>query len=170
MKHNFMAFFSVALMMLSMNTFSNECAGEMVVPSLTCMNLRGVGADVRLYMMEFQTCENGKIKELDRTTTGMHVLSQRKIDDIHTINSEEMEIIFADKRAYIDAENRADYLTFLMPKEVKMLDGDTVVEMKITDKLEPDYEGASSTHFKGTFKVTKANGKVSTGKLGCFVS
>lgn len=170
MKKTLLTSVSMAIfLILSANAFGKECAGELVVPSMNCINLRG-GTDVRLYIMEFQTCENGSITALDRSVLGMNVTSQSSVDDIHTINAENIEIAYAPKRVLIDPKERVDFLSFIMPKEVKMIDGETLIEMSVSDKLEADYEGASSTHFKGTFKVTKPNGKIVTGKLGCFVN
>lgn len=158
--------------LLSANSYANDCSGDIAVPSLTCMNPVG-GADVRLYMMEFQTCKAGKITELDRSITGLYVVSETKLEDIHSIDADNMDIVYSEKRSAIDAKYRVDDLTFLMPKSVKMNDGDKTIEMNITDKTELDYNGAGpdQNHFIGSFKIVKADGKVyKKGKLICFVT
>ncbi len=169
MKTSFMAL----MMMLSFNALadlSKDCAGEMVVPSLSCLNPMP-GADVRLYIMEFQTCKNEKITEFDRSVSGLNVLSQRSVDDIHSITSENIEVTYAEKRTLIDANERVDNLSFQMPTEAKLIDGEQTILMKITDKTQPDYEGATSRHFTGSFKVVDSAGKIiKNGKLACFVS
>lgn len=169
MKTTFMAL----MMMFSFSALADlnkECSGEIVVPSLSCINPMP-GADVRLYIMEFQTCQDEKITELDRSISGMNVVSRRSVDDIHSITAENIEVTFAEERVLIDAHDRVDNLSFQMPTDVKMTDGDQTIQMKITTKKAPDYEGASSRHFTGSFKVVDSAGKVTkNGKLACFVT
>lgn len=169
MKTTFMAL----MMMFSFNALADlnkECSGEIVVPSLSCINPMP-GADVRLYIMEFQTCQDEKITELERSLTGLNVVSKRSVDDIHSITADNIEITYAEKRTLIDAQDRVDNLSFQMPTDVKMIDGDQTIVMKITNKTAPDYEGATSRHFTGSFKVVDASGKITkNGKLACFVT
>jgi hypothetical protein len=92
---------------------------------------------------------------------------------MHSIEAENMDIVFSEKRSMIDAKYRVDDLSFLMPKLVKMYDGDKTIEMSSTDKTELDYQGAGAdqNHFIGSFKILKADGRVyRKGKLICFVS
>lgn len=171
-----LSLFSAFLMMASLNSFAStiakpghECRDEYTNPNLTCMNPNG-GADVRLYITEYQTCKDGNIVELDKTILGMNVVSQRTVDDIHTINPEDITVEYSEHRTLIDAKNRVDDLSFLMPKTATIVDGNNIIEMVITDKTEPDYDGSQSSHYKGSFKLTKANGKIAKGKLVCFVN
>lgn len=165
-----LALLSAVLMIASFNSFAKtECRDEYTNPSLTCMNPDG-GADVRLHITEFQTCKDGNIAELDRSILGLNVVSQRSVDDIHTINEENISIEYSAERTLIDAENRVDSLSFLMPKTATIVDGNNVIEMIITNKTAPDYDGSQNSHYKGSFKLTKANGKIVKGKLVCFVN
>jgi hypothetical protein len=165
---------SAVLMIFSSSILARECSGDIVVPSLTCLNPMAVaGADVRFHMMEFQTCKGGKITELDRSSAGLYIVSETKLDDMHSIETENMDITYSDKRTLIDAKYRVDYLSFLMPTEIKMYDGDKTIEMTITNSTEPDFKGAGEdqNHFKGSFKIRKADGRIyRKGKLICFVS
>lgn len=169
---------STLALVFSANSFAQtfapknrECAYEIAVPSFNCFNPRG--ADVRLYIMEFQTCKDNSITQLDRSITGMNILSQYKLEDLHSISSDDIVINYSDKRILIDADNRVDNLSFLLPTDVTMKDGDNTIEMKITNKTEPDFQGAASdqVHFKGTFQILKADGQIAKkGKLNCFVT
>ncbi|MBC7426999.1 MAG: hypothetical protein H7336_00215 [Bacteriovorax sp.] len=57
-----------------------------------------------------------------------------------------------------------------MPKTAIIIDGDNIIEVNITEKTEPDYEGSLDSHYVGAFKLTKAVGKVIKGKLICSVN
>lgn len=50
-----------------------------------------------------------------------------------------------------------------------MMDGSSVIEMKVTDVVEPDYEGSDQFHFVGSFKMTNKEHLSQEGKLICFV-
>lgn len=175
MKHSLLAILficSTSLFAETLATKGHECSGEMAVPSFNCLNPVG-GADVRLYIMEFQTCKNNNIEELDRTVTGMNIVSDKSVDDIHSIGSEDITINYSSNRVLIDAKNRVDNLSFVMPTDAIIKDGTTTIEMKISNQTELDFKGAASdqVHFKGTFKIIKADGNVSKkGKLQCFVN
>ncbi|MBC7715101.1 MAG: hypothetical protein H7177_17275 [Rhizobacter sp.] len=175
MKKSFLAL-SALMLLASANSFAttystpgHECRDEIATPGLTCINPVG-GADVRLYIIEFQTCKDGNISELDRSILGMNVVSQKRVDDIHTIDADNISIQYAEKRILIDAKNRVDDLSFLMPKTATIVDGDQTIEMSVSDKTEPDYEGSLDSHYVGAFKLSKANGKVVKGKLICSVN
>lgn len=156
----------LTLMTFTNGLYAQECSDEQVVASLICTTTNA--PDIRFYLNEFQTCQNGKITDLERSMMGMNVLSQTSVDDIHTIDAESISIEFADKRVLIDAESRVDYLSFLMPTSITMLDGDSTIEMKVTSILEPDYEGSDRFHFAGSYKL-KTKKHLTEGKLFCFV-
>lgn len=145
------------MMIYSTMAFSQtpECSGEIVVPSLVCTTLND--PDIRLYMLEFQTCQNEKIVQLDRHILGMTVFSP---NEIHTIMEEDITIAYAEKRSLIDPENRVDNLSFLLPRDVKIIDGETTIEMKVNYDKE----------FKASFKMTGSNGEVLEGPLDCSVN
>ncbi len=154
-----MKFLMVVILLSAFNLQAQECDGEVVVPSLTCLNPMG-GADVRLYIMEFQTCQNGKIIELDRNIIGMN--------DGNAVYGSDIQITYSESRQKIDAANRVDHLSFLMPKEVKMIDGNQSIEMMISTKTAVD--GSGSLHYLGSFKTFKTDGTLDKkGKLICSV-
>lgn len=165
MKNFYAILFSI---ILASHVQAQECSGDQAVASFICTTTTQ-NPDIRLYISEFQTCENEKITKLDRSVLGMSVISQSSLDDIHTIGAENISINYVDKRILIDAGNRADYLSFLMPTDVTMIDGKTIIEMKVTDVMEPDYEGSDQFHFKGTFKMLTKGSLPQEGKLFCFV-
>ncbi|MEA9355642.1 hypothetical protein SHI21_05505 [Bacteriovorax sp. PP10] len=146
---------------------TQECLGDTVVASFICTT--PFAPDIRFYMNEFQTCENGQIIELNRSMSGMNVVSNEDIDEIHTIDAENISVTYAEKRTLIDPVNRVDYLSFLMPTSMVMMDGDSVIEMKVTDVIEPDYEGSDQTHFIGSYKMMNKDHPSEEGKLICFV-
>lgn len=146
---------------------TQECSGDLVAASLICTT--PFAPDIRFYMNEFQTCENGNIVELNRSMSGMNVVSNESIDDIHSIDAENISITYAEKRTLIDPLTRSDYLSFLMPTNIAMVDGDSTIEMKVTDVKEPDYEGSDQFHYAGSFKMTKKDHLSIEGKLICFV-
>lgn len=156
-------FASLALLGLSAAA-APECSGEMMVPNYSCINPKA-GSDIRLYIMEFQTCKNGKIVELDRRVDMMNFsLTGDAIDGT------DLEIQYQDKRSYYDRARRVDDLTFLMPVSAQATFGTKRVEMTITNKLRPMYEGDQSYHLPGSFKIISAAGKVvESGKLSCFL-
>ena len=146
------------------STPGNECTGIIAAPVMNCMNPVS-GTDVRLILTEFQDCKDDSITNLDRRFTGVHVLSRRSVDDIHTIDADQMIVSYHPERLLIDYNNRADKLSFHLPKSVVMNDGDYKIEMDITLKMK-DFET-----FKGSFKVTNTtSGKVKSGNLICFVT
>lgn len=150
-------------------SFANtqECSGDAVVASLICTT--PFAPDIRFYMTEFQTCENGSIVELNRSMSGMNVISNGNVDDIHSIDAEKISMTYAEKRILIDPLIRSDYLSFLMPTNIAMVDGDSTIEMKVTDVREPDYEGSDQFHFVGFYKLIKKDHVPLEGKLICFV-
>lgn len=151
----------IVLAVLLLGTFSiqaRECEGQMIVPSFSCLNPMS-GADVRLYIMEYQTCANGKIVELDRTVMGMN--------EGEAITEANISIVFTAARTKIDAERRVDNLTFLMPKEVTMVMEGAVIDISVSETSKIDSNG--NFYFPGTFSVKKSNGKVKNGKLICSV-
>ena len=137
---------------------ARECEGRMIVPSFSCLNPMN-GADVRLYIMEYQTCEKGKIVELGRSVTGMN--------DGEAITESTISIEYASTRTKIDAERRVDNLTFLMPKVATMVMEGAVIDISVSEKSKIDSNG--NFFFPGTFVVKKADGKEKKGKLICSV-
>lgn len=160
-------FAALVLLVIAGHVQAQECSDEQVVAALICTT--PMAPDIRFHLSEFQTCDNGKIVGLERSMLGMHVLSQTSLEDIHTIGAESISVQYAAKRVLIDAESRVDYLSFLMPTEVTMIDGDSIIEMKVTDIKEPDYEGSDQFHFAGSFKMKTKGVYSDEGKLFCFV-
>jgi len=156
-------FASLALLSLSAMA-APECQGEMMVPSYNCINPQA-GQDLRLYIMEFQTCVNGKIVELDRTVSVMNFSNTG--DDLEATD---VQIEYQAKRSYHDRARRVDDLTFLKPISAVATFGDKTAHLTMTNKLQPMFAGDQSFHMPGSFKIVNAAGvTIKSGKLSCFI-
>lgn len=154
-----------SLALISLSAFSaSECQGIMVVPSYTCINPDS-GVDLRLSVMEFQTCENGKIVDLDRTESVINFSNNE-----NQMDGENLEIVYQDSRSYYDRANRVDDLTFIKPVSVKATFGTKTITMALSNRLKPIFEGSPDLHIPGTFKILNKSGKVEkNGKLTCAI-
>lgn len=144
-----------------------ECSGEIAVPLYHCINLAGA-PDVRLYVQEFQTCENGKITENERSVSAYYFLDPSPDAEPE---SEEVvtDIKFASSRTTIP--DRGDDLTFVMPVSATIKAQGSVFKFKMTTVEADNYKNApdDQRHYLGTFEQRDAKGKVTTGKLACFI-
>lgn len=149
--------------MLSLNVMAAaECQGEMVVPMYSCINPAG-GMDVRLYIMEFQTCSKGKIVELDRTVSVMNF--ENAGDEVE---GADVQIQFQAERSYHDRARRVDDVTFQKPVSARASFGEQKIEMTFSNRLEPMFAGDLQHHMPGTFRILSRTGKViRSGKLSC---
>ena len=145
-----------------------ECSGELATPLYHCLNLAGA-TDVRLYVQEFQTCENGKITEFSRTVNAFYF-----VDSSPDAEPESEEVVtdikFAANRT--TAPDRGDDLTFTAPTSATIRAKDSIFKFKMTTKLADNYNQApeDQRHYVGTFEQLNTNGKViTTGQLACFV-
>lgn len=163
-------FASIHIMAQSIPDKSHECSGELVVPSITCINPNG-GNDVRLYMEEFQTCQDGNITNFDRSILGMNnTIYEDSSSEVRTIFSENIDIDYSENRILIDEKDRTDNLSFILPTKAILHDEGTEIEMIITDQMAPDYEDADTFHFIGKFTKTQKDGKISRGELNCSIN
>lgn len=154
---------TASIILLSFNVFAAECQGPVVVPSYNCITPDGK-TDLRFSVMEFQTCEDGKITELDR------YVSLMKFDgsQIIMVPEEEIQVKFEAERRYYDRAHRVDDLTFIHPTSVTAEYQGLRIELDLPNKLVPIYRGSLERHMPGTFKLSKA-GRSVTGKLSCSI-
>lgn len=145
------------------------CSGEIAVPSLTCINPDGADEgqerhDVRLYVMEFQDCKDGNITALTKNISG-YVFSEEGSDA-------KTSTVFSGQRIHFD--DRADDLTFELPKSAVIQTAQSKFVLDITSEVVPSYEGADVANdysFLGSFKKVNAQGKtLSEGRLLCSVT
>jgi hypothetical protein len=168
--NTYKALFLTISILASINAYSqSECSGEVMAPHLECFN-REAGPQIHLSIDEFQTCQDDKIIALRRSLIGMHVISSSDKKEIHSIDKENIEIAYSDKRILIDQENRGDNMSFILPTKAILHDDKTIIEMNITSIVAPDYQRADTTHFVGSFKVTNDDGTNEEGELFCYVA
>jgi hypothetical protein len=140
-----------------------------MIPELICQNTEG-GNDVRLYVDEFQTCKDGTITQLMRSPLGFRGFQMVSNEAPRSIQEENMEITYSNKRILIDEDNRGDNMSFILPTKVVMHDEKETIEMSITDQVVPMYRGSSETKFLGSFKILKADSSSVIGDLACYVT
>lgn len=153
MKH----FIFSAILLLSLPAFAkSECQDFIAVPSYQCLNIQG-DYDLRFSIMEFQTCEQGKITKLDRLVTLIKV----KGSDVLSIPEEAIDVEYESERRYYDRSNRVDDLTFIYPKSATASHEGKTYRLALSNKKMP---------LSGKFEVLNSQGKiVKTGKLSCDV-
>jgi hypothetical protein len=138
---------------------------EMVVPSLTCLNPDG-GNDVRLYIMEFQSCNKGEIKKIEKTVSGFAFSEPQD-----TYQANKVDVVYGSR---IVMDDRVDNLTFELPSSALITTKYGKYELTITNTLVPTYEGAEQygdMSFGGSFKQLSLSGElVAEGRLLCNVS
>lgn len=158
-----------ALAFAGVRALAADCQGEMVTPIYMCTHTEA-GTDIRLYVQEYQTCENGKITRLDRDYNGLYNHAEGTAADSAMINQDQVQITFAPQRTRVP--DRADDLTMDYPTAATLTVPDGRVEMQMTTTIAPDYEGATTDeeHYVGTFQRYDVKGaKLEEGPLSCFV-
>ncbi len=154
----------------------NQCSGEIVVVSYNCANMmEGSNSlakdDIRFYLMEFQACENGKIKELDRSIMGLYVKDQADPSLVYGIYDDKIKVNYSEQRTTLP--DRVDDLTVLAPKSATMAVGDLRFNLSMTTEKAPDFEGASDdqSHFIGSYQKLNNKGQLlGGGELSCSIS
>jgi hypothetical protein len=153
---------STFLLMTSASFAESECQGEMVVASYNCINLKP-GLDVRLNIMEFQTCEEGKITELTRNVTVMKFGG-----DLAEPSPEIIDVVYSPERVLYEPTERVDHLTFLYPVSLKAQDGKNTIVMNMTNKLQPIFKGSYDKHMPATLEYFNESGALlKKGNLSC---
>jgi hypothetical protein len=148
----------------SMSFASTECSGEMMTPNYSCMNLMG-GYDIRLSIIEFQTCENGKITELDRMCS---LMIFGKNGDFTSIPESDLNITYNSERSTYDPEHSVGDLTFLYPTKVTASDETRNFSITLSNKLQPLPQNPLERHMPATFEVSDKSGKIiKRGNLSC---
>lgn len=141
-----------------------QCSGDVALPLYRCINLEGA-PDVRLYVQEFQNCENGKITEFSRTVNAFFFNPSGSESELEVAN-----IKFSPTRSSVP--DRGDSLTFIAPTAATLKSASDSFELTMTLEQAPDYNGAPSDqfHYLGKFKQIGKNGKLKlVGKLACSV-
>lgn len=156
-------FFIFALSLFcSFNTWAaTECQGSVQAPTLYCVNPRA-GPDVRLSLNETQTCENGKILDVIQDVTAF--LSDDV--EIQTLSSQEITVKYENKRTQFPGD-----FSFKLAKKAAFQINKKSFNIEISKKIEMDYEGAPAEqwHFVGSFTQKNSVGKVTVGKLNCYI-
>ena len=75
----------------------HECSYD-AVPELSCLNPNGGSEDVRLYVMEMQTCQGGNVTKLDRAVTGFASQS----GNIQTWSEDATQVQYSKVRTHMD--------------------------------------------------------------------
>ncbi len=157
-------YFLAALLVVT-QAFARDCEGDFTMVTYSCINPMP-GADVRLTIIEHQTCERGEVTKLDRI---LSVMRFTNTDDRY-MGEDKLEITYG-PRAHHDPARSVDFLTFEKPLSVVAHDEKSDILMNLSSKL-VQIPGLLEKHYPGTFKIVRNEDQKTlyTGKLSCSIS
>ncbi len=143
-----------------------ECLGQDPTVRLQCSNWSGIGADLRIYVTEYQTCQDGIIKKINRDASAYVFRNPTLLDN------GEVTLQLSNHRIQLD--QRVDKTTFQVPTHAIARFKNRIFKVEISTEIEPDYDGAdiqSQWHYKAKYEEYSTSEKIiSSGPLSCFVS
>jgi len=139
------------------------------VPAFDCINPDD-GVDIRLLVMEYQTCKDGNVTAVDRDTSALYVKVPGVADQIDDLRDANVQLTLSGQRVQLD--DWGSQVSIDLPRAAVVKDGDTTFQLEIPGNIEKEEAGVSITgfHYPGSFRQLDKSGQVvATGRLQCLI-